>query len=521
MLETAIEEQKQKLQSMRDEIFEKFMSRIDPAATAVKDLNADSEISHHYATSHLAIATILIGREREDSKLNALGAALLHRALKEHEDVSAMPDYHHDFNNFAFCLALEFLPVGDLRSEIEKTLLSSSDSQHITVNWLPMRWYVNKWRFDQTGRSVFFDRMKRCAESISQAQNQDGGFEDRLPKGTSFNLQYSTATASLLQFLKVRDCDYDGVSSLVEQGLGFLLSKELPDGDINYQGRGANQIFGWSAWLYLLASGGQFDALGRALDFLAPRISTAQEKNNLLLSDFNGEDRVAWWDYHYESVYYSHCLMWLSLALADWAQSFIDPKSPVTEDTGLSVTRIDDYAIAKFRGRSLYAAERGPSVAAIWHKELGWICKASTGPWFGRFGDRAVASDALIYNHIGFLFVSEPSRSRLRRILQRFIPLVLTEVSVTLQQGFAEFDSVATVGGLRLSFRGGSSPRTLNVPLNANVKNQIQLILEVDGTRVPLIAAHSIKNQYGRCDVFRSPVIVGKEWQLTIERRRS
>ena len=67
---------------------------------------------------------------------------------------------------------------------------------------LPMRWFVNKKRFEWTSVSKYIDIINHCRNTIAKATNADGGVEDRLPHGMSFNPQYDVATVAVLQYLR-------------------------------------------------------------------------------------------------------------------------------------------------------------------------------------------------------------------------------------------------------------------------------------------------------------------------------
>ena len=192
-----------------------------------------------------------------------------------------------------------------------------------------MRWAVNKKRIEWKGDNNYQSTINKCKEIIFKATNADGGIEDRLPHGTSFNLQYDLATVSILQYLRVQGEPMD-----LSKELGFLLNAVAPDGDINYQGRGTNQIFAWGLWIYLLASSGNTKDLLTALNFLEPRLKKMLDNNNMMLNEWEGKEKYLWWDYHYASVYTAHCLLWLVMAYIDAYKAKITPLFPITAETG-------------------------------------------------------------------------------------------------------------------------------------------------------------------------------------------
>lgn len=204
---------------------------------------------------------------------------------------------------------------------IRDTVLRTSDSNHNTVNWLPMRWAVNQMRFQWTQKQAYCTACDACKKKIAQATWSDGFIDDRLPVGLSFNLQYDVATVAVMQYLRVQGNQVD-----IAKELGALLEAEAPDGDINYLGRGTNQIFAWGLWVYLLASSGQKAALNRAIAYLEKYLPIALKNNNLMLNDIPGEEKYMWWDYHYCSVYTAHLLMWLNLAKEHFEKAIVVPE---------------------------------------------------------------------------------------------------------------------------------------------------------------------------------------------------
>ena len=131
-------------------------------------------------------------------------------------------------------------------------VLSTPDSNNPTINWFPMRWYVNLIRYKWTSDEKFKLACDKCSTDIRAATYKDGFIDDRLPIGLSFNLQYDVATVAVLQYLRSNGENID-----ISVELGALLNAVAPDGDINYFGRGTNQIFAWGLWVYLLSSAGK------------------------------------------------------------------------------------------------------------------------------------------------------------------------------------------------------------------------------------------------------------------------
>lgn len=156
----------------------------------------------------------------------------------------------------------------------------------------------------------------------------------------SFNLQYDLATVAVLQYLRVH-----GENINLNKELGFLINAIAPDGDINYQGRGTNQIFAWGLWIYLLSSSGQLNELEKALSFLDLRLQKMLENNSIMLNEWHGKDKYLWWDYHYASVYTAHCLFWLILGYIDKDMAPILPLAPTSSETGFHIYRSENFLL--------------------------------------------------------------------------------------------------------------------------------------------------------------------------------
>ena len=107
------------------------------------------EISAHYGATHTAAALILLGQIRGDDALFRQGYGLMGSVLNRWSKSITSPAFHYDFNNFALCAVESTLhPDDELANRIHEIVLKTQDSNHDTINWLPMRAYVNKKRYD-------------------------------------------------------------------------------------------------------------------------------------------------------------------------------------------------------------------------------------------------------------------------------------------------------------------------------------------------------------------------------------
>ena len=111
----------------------------------------------------------------------------------------------------------------ELCQEIKETIMKTADSRHFTVNWLPMRMFVNKHRYLWTNEKQYENTNCDLFNIIKKATNQDGFIEDLLPKGKSFNLQYNVATVAILQLLNDKGAEYSIEDNIKYYKLSFRL----------------------------------------------------------------------------------------------------------------------------------------------------------------------------------------------------------------------------------------------------------------------------------------------------------
>lgn len=472
------------------------------------DPNDNEEISAHYGATHAAAAFIIWGKSKSNEILYKQGLSLLHSILVRWDDSKKKSAFHFDFNNLAISIVEPF--VDDETAQlIRKIICNTADSNHYTVNWLPMRWAVNKKRIEWTGNSNYQHRINKCRDIISKATNEDGGIEDRLPHGMSFNLQYDLATVAILQYLRVQGEQID-----LSKELGFLLNAVAPDGDINYQGRGTNQIFAWGLWVYLLASSGNTKALSMALNFLEPRLKNMLDNNNMMLNEWDGKEKYLWWDYHYASVYTAHCLLWLVMAYIDVDKAKITPLLPTSTETGLHIYRSENFFVSWFEGRTEYLAEKGPAIAAIWTKGQGMICKGTFAPWQGLFGNKYIYEDVVLKNCCGLLEVKTNKDWSKNRYIHRLLPHLKTDISCNLSPVFCPISVTETDEAFEMIWENNTVSEVLfNLPASIA---ECDMELLADGKKVPVFCNSAIKNQYGWIFIHQSRRFKAKKVKLIV-----
>ena len=465
------------------------------------------EISAHYGASHAAAAFILWAGETGDEALLRLGETLLLSVLDRWDSSRALPGFHNDFNNFALCVLDAH--TGAYHSRIEQAVLSTPDSNHDTVNWLPMRWYVNNCRYRWTGDKRYQDAARACQRKIREATWPDGFIDDRLPRGLSFNLQYDVATVAALQFLRASGEELD-----LKREAGALLGAVCPDGDINYLGRGCNQIFAWGLWVYLLSSGDLME-LDRALSYLEARAPQMLQNNSLMLNDFPGREKYMWWDYHYCSVYTAHFLFWLVLARRDAGKRPIRPEARLDGSSGLRVYRTEDSFAAVFDGRREYLAERGPVVAALWTKKAGMLCKGTFGPWQGTFGRSHMQPEATLRNFPGLLRVDTERDWTRNRLIHRLLPRLASAPRETVRPQLCPVEVQGEDGCLRLTWNPPAGRYMVNLPVLQGGQPRVRVL--ADGKELPTLSALCVRNAYGWVRLIQAAAEVRERLVLILE----
>lgn len=472
-----------------------WLSRDTQGNLVVLDPIENEPIYAHYAMSHLAAALVI--RHEPGSKMFSTGLEILSGSLARWSSDSKLPSFHVDFNNMALCLIekrlAELETSAELQSNIRATVLRSGDSDHDTINWLPMRVFVNSRRYDWTGMKEWKRAAQRSILKIEKATNSDGFVEDRLPRGTSFNLQYDASTVALLSFLNAEGYAFDLTSRLEA-----LINSISPDGDINYSGRGANQIFCWGPWLYLLKSTGQNGAYDDAIRYLDHRLGLALDNVNILLNDRPGTQKDMWWDYHYASVYTAHLLLWMVLTRDvetknDYRE--IAASSQYGSDSGVSIRRESDFFVVSISGRREYLAERGPIVAAVWTRSSGMIHKGEFGPWPKLFGNRYTASGTLL-NHFGLFKFNATS------LEPTFVPVDVR----------SDDDDILITYDCKRQRR-----HVMNLPLLEGA-NARYISLKADDEQVQLRHAGTIVTMYGIKTVLQSELKRARRWEVRIRR---
>ena len=472
------------------------------------------EISAHYGATHAAVAFIMYGERIGDKALTDTGYKLLDSILQRWNTSMKLPGFHNDFNNFALCIAWDYFDKNQkqekLAEQIKDIVLTTPDSNNPTVNWFPMRWYVNKKRHQWTREKKYKAICDKCRADIESATYQDGFIDDRLPVGLSFNLQYDVATVAVLQFLRSEGEEID-----ISVELGALLNVVAPDGDINYLGRGTNQIFAWGLWVYLLASSGKDYEVRVALEYLKDKVPVMLKNNNIMLNNWPGEEKYMWWDYHYCSVYTAHFLFWLVIALGQVDLYPVEEKIIAPGDSGIQVNKGIDYFEVTFAGRKEYLAEKGPCIAALWTKSAGRVVKGTFGPWQGAFGNKYSPIEATIRNNCGLYKLEQNRDFSKNRILHKALPNLETQALERLSPFFSAVNVYVENDEVSIIWKTEEDSKIiLSVPL-LETKG---ISVFVDDKKVRSLNSIMIKNQYSWVSLYQTEPMNGNRWELRLKR---
>ena len=470
------------------------------------------EISAHYGASHVAVAFIMYGEYSGDNDLSKIGYELLSSIIKRWGKNVKLPGFHNDFNNFALCVIWDYFNKNKVQNtycdKIKELVLGTPDSNNPTVNWFPMRWYVNFFRYQWTGKTEYKKACDKCRADIKTATYSDGFIDDRLPVGLSFNLQYNIATVAVMQFLRNVEEKID-----ISCELGALLNVVAPDGDINYIGRGTNQIFAWGLWIYLLATAGKETELELALNYLKDKVPLMLQNNNIMLNEWSGKEKFMWWDYHYCSVYTAHFLFWLIMADKQMKQYPVEEKKLSFGASGVRVYRGASYFVVTFTGRKEYLSEKGPCIVLLWTKREGILIKGTFGPWQGAFGRKYSPIDVTLRNYCGLMEVRQNKDYSTNRWFRKILHKLEYEISETIIPVFTDIQVINKNNSLEIVWTYTGNKKLM---FSCSSYKMADFKLYTEFGKEPLLYLMKIRNQYSWLDLLQSQRRKANIWTLRI-----
>lgn len=469
-------------------------------------------IKAHYADTHLSVGYLLYGDIE-------LAIEIMNSFLDDWNKRCNLPDYHADFNNFAMCIFSEEIKKReiefDLQNKLDKIILNAKDSHNYTINWLPMRIYTNFYRYQISGECKFLNTCWKLEEIVQEAINSDWTIEDRLPKGVSYNLQYNVSTVAVLLYLFNRGYSFKHISCLSEC-IASLIDLMAPDGDINYMGRGCNQIFAWGPWIYIVTCIERREIFEITKNYIENNSSFIRN-NNILLNNFSGVNKQYWWDYHYCSVYHSHLFMWMLLAEQENKQIKLQVKCLDQLQT-FRTYKTSSFQCQIFKGRKEYLSEWGPEINYIWSSKLGMIYKGVFGPWGGHFGNKYVLPTYTLRNKVGLISYKQGYNAFHNRILDRVGIVIKRMPFEKVMHLQAKLSFKEEEGSLIIAFQ---LPKKMNAYMNFPVFDRIktsffQFDVKADGSHLPIYCIGKILNQYGYCYLYESKNAFASNWEVRI-----
>ena len=520
---------KQEWEAAVDKAFAIQLSQygVDPKRQAVSliDANDGKRVVGHYGETHLCAALLLRSRRMGVPSYKEKALELFEGVLAHWDFDAKFRQAHNDFNNFALALFYEELRAqgeDKLAERAMKRLLTSKDSLNKTVNWLPMRVYARLLCYEYSNDPKFLQIAVDALEVVKSAQYADGMFDDLLPRGMSFNLQYCVSTAAVLRLAARRFAAFSDRLPAIDLAstARALYGAIFPDGDVDYMGRGCNQIFAWGPWLYFAENFVEPELKERAFQFLAERFPTALDARSLMLNAYPGKDRALWWDYHHFSVYLSHLLLWNELAAraAEDASERVEAVPP--SDSGLRVYRTGSAFASFFAGREHYLVEKGPALVGLWTKKYGAVFKCGHGPAAKMFSERNFNPLTAYFDHFGLIELTErPRRIKVPFARRLCAKLTSRANSLTVKPLFFEFSAGARDGALELRLqarkRGRGGERRFVFPTFSREAAE-NAVLYAGAKESALRYLGTVPSQYGEIFLYMSDAADADEWRLIV-----
>ena len=159
------------------------------------DPNDGVRIPAHYGETHLCAAMLMHAAHSGKNDLLQDALRLFDGITVHWEKDRHTASYHNDFNNFALALIhrqLTKINEGARVDKAKKLLLESPDSKNHTVNWLPMRAYVDLTRYEMTGNEKYISDAVALLTQVGEAMYEDGMFDDLMPNQEINNQRCST-----------------------------------------------------------------------------------------------------------------------------------------------------------------------------------------------------------------------------------------------------------------------------------------------------------------------------------------
>jgi hypothetical protein len=360
---------------------------------------------------------------------------------------------------------------------------------------------VNDFRIKYSNNIKYVRENTRLCRILDRAINEDGLIEDYLPKGTSYNPQYNVSTIALMIFLNNRGHHFN-VDYLVRSFLRIIPSS----GDINYFGRGTNQIFAWGPWFYICTLFGLNHHT--SFNYFIENSKGIINSHNIFANTFDPSEQNLWWDYHYASVYQSHLVFWIGLSFTESIiQKTIQKISEPVEKSIIKLHKNETEVIVN-RGYKKYLSERGPSIVLLSFDKIGCFFKGPFGPRGDLFGSKNENTLNSVFNHFGLIEVID-KMSNCSRYLSRigiYINKDIRGLKNLFIQPMIEYDG----NKIRFIYRLSRKKKVFwNTPVHVE-SDQLSISVQVDSKTVNIRDSGSILTPYGIKKVFQTSPKIGK-----------
>lgn len=501
------------------------VSQYSDGYDALIDPIDQERLGDHYGESHLCAALFLRAKRTQDYESLDMAKSLLKGLMQRYGEDRNSAQYHADFNNFAFCIIYHALcdMKSEMAVELESIIINLKASKNSTVNWLPMRAYVYYTKYEITHTKQYLHLANSIIRSIDKIAYDDGLLDDLFPKGTSFNLQYCISTIACLKFVHETFKESTVASALnIDKGIRTLSKLILPDGDINYLGRGCNQLFAWGPWIYIVRSTpGIYKPTN--ISYFTDTYAKIINNYNLLLNELKGEKKLLWWDYHHYSVYAAHYLLWYELGKKNYDAESIDTNAPgeaINEEfeSGLKIDRNANFFVVSFNGRNRYLTEKGPQIAAICSSKYGTIFKGGHGATRDHFGEKYFNPITAYLNHFGLIELhTRPSKAR-NRVERKLHDLIVHKANtLAIMPKYLLKNVILNESELILHFRGRRRKEmAFSIPVPERMDINSCMTLYADNRPISLRIISKMYTQYGICDLYISDCQNANEWKLAI-----
>jgi len=223
---------------------------------------------------------------------------------------------HYDFNVFCLSNTLEVLSESE-RIQLLRQIKNAKLNNYKVANWMAMRLFISETLHKYNNSLLHTLRIKLIKQKLIKSYICESGLIEDLPS-KSASLQYHVYSSTI--FARLFDITGDEqYADIALKGSKYILSLISPNGDFNYNSRGAKQIFGYSAGVFLLAwtltkTGKDKDWVLKKLINLIDFIKSFQKKDGhlpLVLNYLDEKEKNGWYDYHHLTVYNAFASYWL------------------------------------------------------------------------------------------------------------------------------------------------------------------------------------------------------------------